>query len=188
MLLLEHFLNDISSSFYGNTLLHTFVSNWEIWLKFVWRLVEDAWQEFEAPTQSYNNPTILWEQGKQPRSVIILITDPPPTSSTTLSPPKKIIKRLWHMKPDTWKLTLDIWHVTHYTWHVTHGGGEQLLNSNSFGFMMSWILGGKGWPTKSINQWISFKAVWRTAPATPGRTWFLVRQAIFVLPGGMQVR
>ena len=58
------------------------------------------------------------------------------------------------------------------TWHMTCDmfGGVNILSKfqlpSSYGLwlMILWISGGKGWDTESVNH----KAVYRTAPATPG--------------------
>ena len=65
-----------------------------------------------------------------------------------------------------------MWHVTRDTWHVTRDmfGGVSILSkfqvpsSYRLWFMILWRSGGKGWIDQSINH----KAVYRTAPATPG--------------------
>ena len=61
--------------------------------------------------------------------------------------------------------------MTHDMLHMV--GGEYslkmlLISSNGLGFMMSGRLEGKGWLIEWINQSISYKAICRTAPATPG--------------------
>ena len=54
---------------------------------------------------------------------------------------------MWHMPCDMWHVTHDTWHMSRVTW-----------------FMILWRYGGKGW----LSDLISDKAVYRTAPATPG--------------------
>ena len=75
-------------------------------------------------------------------------------------------------KKKMWYLTRDTRHMTHDTWHMTHdmfGGVDilskfQLPSSYCLWFMILWRSGGKGWLTDLISD----KAVYRTAPATPG--------------------
>ena len=77
----------------------------------------------------------------------------------------------WHMTCDMWHTTCDTQHATHNMRHVV--GGEhslkfQLPSSYGLWFMISWRLGGKGWPTELINESMNYEAVYRTAPGTPG--------------------
>ena len=70
------------------------------------------------------------------------------------------------------KKNCDMWHVTRDTWHVTYDmfGGVNILSkfqlpsSYRLGFMMLWRSGGKG----CMNELMNDKAIYRTAPATPG--------------------
>ena len=79
---------------------------------------------------------------------------------------------MWHATRDTWH----VWHATRDTWHVTRdtfGGGNilskfQLPSSYRLWFMILWRSGGKGWLNEWIYELINHKAVYRTAPATPG--------------------
>ena len=79
-------------------------------------------------------------------------------------------------KSDIWHMTCDTWHVTHDTWHVTRDtlGGMNILSkfqlpsSYRLWFMILWKYWGKGSLTYQMNELISDKAVYRTAPATPG--------------------
>ena len=76
------------------------------------------------------------------------------------------------VKKKMWHVTCDMWHVTCDTWHVTRdtfGGVDilskfQLSSSYRLWFMILWRSGGKG----SVAQSVNHKAVYRTAPATPG--------------------
>ena len=76
---------------------------------------------------------------------------------------------MWHVTCDTWHLTHDTWHMIHDMWHVW-GGGVNILSkfqpprSYCLWFMILWRSGGKG----SLNESVNDKAVYRTAPATPG--------------------
>ena len=70
------------------------------------------------------------------------------------------------------KIACDTWHVTHDTWHMTCDtlwgvdilSKFQLPSSYGLWFMISWRLGGKGWPTELMNH----GGDCRTAPVTPG--------------------
>ena len=72
----------------------------------------------------------------------------------------KKIKKMWHVTCDTGHVTRDTWHV----WRVSILSKFQLPSSYCMWFMILWRFGGKGWINKLIND----KAVYRTAPATPG--------------------
>ena len=65
----------------------------------------------------------------------------------------------WHLNHDTWHLTRDMWHVTRDTWHVTHGGGWTLSQNCSLRLVEL---------DQSVNESISNKGVYRTAPDTLG--------------------
>ena len=79
---------------------------------------------------------------------------------------------MWHVTHDTWHVTHDTWHVTHDTWHVTHRGWwtlSQNFSSLDLTVWELWFL--KIWRkrmTEWMNEWINDKAVFWTAPATPG--------------------
>ena len=83
--------------------------------------------------------------------------------------PKIIIKK-WHVTHDILHVTRDTWHMTGDTWHA--GAGEHSLKISDpwlllfviYDIMKIWRKRLTDW----INQWISDKAVYRTAPATPG--------------------
>ena len=68
---------------------------------------------------------------------------------------------MWHV---------DARHVTRDMWHMTRLGGVNILSkfqlpsSYRLWFTILWRSRGKGWVTQLIND----KAVYRTAPATPG--------------------
>ena len=89
-----------------------------------------------------------------------LITDPLTISFNTLRKKKKKKSDMWHMTCDTWHVTHDMWHLTHDMWHVGGGPGVNILSNfqlpSSYGlwFMIFWRLGGKGWRTELINQWV----------------------------------
>ena len=93
------------------------------------------------------------------------------------------------MTSDTWHATRDMWHVTHDMWHVAcdmFGGVNilskfQLPSSYRLWFMILWRSGGKGWITELINEWMNDKAVYRTAPATPGLFNIMTFCVIYIL-------
>ena len=63
----------------------------------------------------------------------------------------------WYLTHDTWHVTPDMWHLTCDTWHGTNGGEWTFSqNFSSLASLAQWI-----------NQWMSDKGDWRTAPATP---------------------
>ena len=69
-----------------------------------------------------------------------------------LCPKKNIQKKyvtcdLWHLTPDTWHLTPDTWHL---------------------GMKVSWRFWTKGSVPQLMNEWMNYKGVYRTAPATTG--------------------
>ena len=110
-----------------------------------------------------------------------MITDPPQISFTTLSKKRKEKEK----KCDTWHVTRDMWHVTSDTWHMTCFGGwtsSQNFSSLALTVCDLWYyedLEEKAdWVTEIINLLINDKAVYRTAPATPGllkTTWTFLR-------------
>ena len=81
-----------------------------------------------------------------------------------------------------WHVTQDMWYVTHDTWHLTGQGRWNFCQNFSSlaltGLMGQWevILCQPLWSYRqfrkrmshSINQWINYEGVYRTAPATPG--------------------
>ena len=81
-----------------------------------------------------------------------------------------------HVTRDMWHVTRDMRHVTCDMWHMTRNlfGGMNILckfqlpNSYRLWFMVLWRSGGKGSLSEWMNQWINHKAVYKTAPATPG--------------------
>ena len=108
-----------------------------------------------------------------------LITDPPPISFTTLSEKKRKEKKntcdMWHVTRDMWHVTRDMWQVTRDTWHVTHLGGwtfSQNFSSLALTICDLWYYEDLEEKDDWLNQWmnelISDKTVYRTAPATPG--------------------
>ena len=95
-----------------------------------------------------------------------MITDPPPIGFTTLSEEKK-----WHVTCDTWRVTYDTLHMTRDTWHVICLGGW--IFSQNFSFIALtvcdlWYYEDLEEKAHWISQLINHKAVYRTAPATPG--------------------
>ena len=72
-------------------------------------------------------------------------------------------EKIWHLTFDMWHVTCNTWHVTHDMWHMTRDmfGGVNILSKfqlpSSYGlwFMILWRSGGKGWLSKSVNQWIT---------------------------------
>ena len=63
--------------------------------------------------------------------------------------------------------------TTKNIWHMTCCGRLTLSQNfrslaHTVRIIMFWRLGEKGWPAELINEWISDKGVFRTAPATPG--------------------
>ena len=72
---------------------------------------------------------------------------------------------MWHVTGDTWHVTRDMWHLTCDMFRgVNILSNFQLPSSYRLWFMILWRFGGKGWLNESVND----KAVYRTAPATPG--------------------
>ena len=84
------------------------------------------------------------------------------------------------MTCDTWHVvTRDTWHVTRDTWHVTCLGGwtlSQNFSSLALTICDLWYHEDLEEKDDSINQSISDKAVYRTAPATPG----LLKSVVFL--------
>ena len=77
-------------------------------------------------------------------------------------------------------MTRDMWRITCDTWYMTRDmfGGMNILSkfqlpsSYCLWFMILWRSGGKGWLNESMND----KAVYRTAPVTPG----LLKNSVFL--------
>ena len=74
-----------------------------------------------------------------------------------------------------WHLTRDMWHVTHDMWHMTRLRGWTFSQNFSSLALTVYDLcyyedleEKDDWLTEWMNQWINDKAVYRTAPATPG--------------------
>ena len=71
-----------------------------------------------------------------------------------------------------WQVTYDMWQVTHDMWHMTHDtycgmnilSKFQLPSSFGFGLTVFWIYFHKPW----LSYLMSHKAIYKTAPATPG--------------------
>ena len=69
---------------------------------------------------------------------------------------------------DTWKVTGDMWHLNHDTWcGVNIISKLELSCYNCLGVMMFWRFCRKRMPDW-LNEWINYKGVLRSAPATPG--------------------
>ena len=82
----------------------------------------------------------------------------------------------WHVTCGTWHVTLDKWHVTldmrnvtcDMLWQVNILSKFQLPSYSGLWFMIFRRLGGKGWLTDWMNEWINDEADCRTAPAIVG--------------------
>ena len=66
-----------------------------------------------------------------------------------------------------------MWHMTHDTWHMTHdmfGGWTFSQNFSSLALTVCDLWNYEDLEEKAhgLNEWINDKAVYRTAPATPG--------------------
>ena len=116
-----------------------------------------------------------------------MITDPLPTSSSILSVFTIffllniylfIFKYTFLFTQNifyTWHVTCDMWDVARHMWHGkcdTQGVANivskfQVTSSNGLGILMSWRFGKKK-ISYIINQWLNYKGVWTTAPASPG--------------------
>ena len=77
---------------------------------------------------------------------------------------------MWQVTRDTWQVTRDTWHVTRDRWHMTHSVGWTFYKNFSSLALPVW-----DWQcfeyisTKpSVTHLLNYKAVYRTAPATPG--------------------
>ena len=82
---------------------------------------------------------------------------------------------MWHMTHDMWHVTCDTCQMTHDMWHMTGCGGwtcSQNFSSLDLTVCDLWYyedLDEKAHGlTDLINYLINYKAVCRTAPATPG--------------------
>ena len=97
-----------------------------------------------------------------------LITNPPPISFTSLSENKTKTCDMWHMTWDTWQVTHDMWHMT----HDMFGGGGRTFSQNFSSLALTdcnlWYYEDLEEKADSISQWTNDKAVFRTAPTTPG--------------------
>jgi hypothetical protein len=85
---------------------------------------------------------------------------------------------------DTWHVTHDMWHMTCDTWHLTHDRSGEVELLSKFQLPSSYRTDGtvgsdpvstsltyrqfRKRMSHSINQWINYEGVYRTAPATPG--------------------
>ena len=80
---------------------------------------------------------------------------------------------IWHVTCDTWHVTCDMWHVTCDLFKgVNILSKFQLPSSYCLWFMILWRSGGKGTLTDWFNELMNYKAVYRTAPATPCKVIF----------------
>ena len=83
----------------------------------------------------------------------------------TMSKKKKYCD-MWHMTCDTWHVTCDTWHVT----RDTLGGWTFSKNCSSLALIVCdlWYYEDMEEKAHGMTELISHKAVYRTAPATPG--------------------
>ena len=73
---------------------------------------------------------------------------------------------MWNLTWDTWHATPDKWHVTPAIWHMV--GGEHSLKISAPQLLLFGIDNVLKILNERITEWMNFKAVYRTAPATPG--------------------
>ena len=73
---------------------------------------------------------------------------------------------MWHMIRDMWHMTCDMGHVTRDMWHVL--GGEHSLKISAPCLLRFVIYDNMKIWRKRLTDLMSDKAVYRTAPATPG--------------------
>ena len=83
---------------------------------------------------------------------------------------------MWHITCDTWNMTCDTWHVT------CCGGWTFFKNCISLALTVCdlWYYEDLEEKAHGINQWINHKAVYRTAPATPGLLIIVVLQLLLI--------
>ena len=124
-----------------------------------------------VPSQRYQDSRHLLQNPKVPRSIMGFSNHTHRfTGSNYLdldSPLKNILSC------DRWHVTRYTWHVIHDTWHMTHSVGWTFSKNFSSLALPDWDwqcledIWSKGSLTHLINQWMIYKAVYRTAPATP---------------------
>jgi hypothetical protein len=83
---------------------------------------------------------------------------------------------MWHITCDTWNVTCDTWHVT------CCGGWTFFKNFISLTLTVCdlWYYEDLEEKAHGINQWINHKAVYQTAPATPGLLIIVVLQLLLI--------
>ena len=114
---------------------------------------------------------VMWLQGYQSFEIgQLLVPQATQWASGKNSQSHTLTGDRWYQTPDTWHRIRDTWHVTCDTWHLTYYTrlGEHSLkfqgsNFSGFGETLFWRYVHKG-SVRSLN----YKAVCRTAPATPG--------------------
>ena len=81
---------------------------------------------------------------------------------------KKVTCDMWHMTRDMWHVTRDTWHDTS---HVTCLWGwtfNQNFSSLALTVCDLWYYENLEEKAHSLNEWMNYEAVYRTAPAIPG--------------------